>query len=100
MLNAMATLHLINKSPARSDSLSACLRACAAEDRILLLEDGVYAALTGSDTAAALADVAVALEADVQARGLGGRLAAGVPCIDDAAFVDLCVRCDRVMSWF
>lgn len=96
----MTTLHLINKSPHSSDALEACLRVIAADDAILLIEDGVYAAMAGSESARALADVGFALKADLEARGLQARLAAGIGTVDDGGFVELCTRCDRVMSWF
>lgn len=96
----MATLHLINQSPSRSDSLEACLRVLAANDAILLIEDGVYAGLADTETARALAGVGYALTADLEARGLQGRLGAGIGSVNDNGFVALCIRCDRVMSWF
>ncbi|MCC5885994.1 MAG: sulfurtransferase complex subunit TusB [Gammaproteobacteria bacterium] len=96
----MATLHLINKSPGSSDALTACLRVMAEGDAIVLIEDGVYAALAGGDTAERLRGVASALEADVAARGLQSRLGNGIEQVDDNDFVELCTRCDRVMSWF
>lgn len=97
----MATLHLIDKSPARSDGLAACLRVLAADDVLLLIEDGVYAAVANSTAAATLAGHPChALAADVAARGLQRRLTRDVRVIDESGFVDLAVHCDRVMSWF
>ena len=96
----MATLHLINKSPAGSDALEACLGVIAADDAVLLIEDGVYAGLAGSATSRVLAGVGSALIADLEARGVQGRLAEGIDSVDDHGFVELCIRCDRVMSWF
>lgn len=97
----MATLHLINRSPARSDALAACLRVLAAEDALLLIEDGVYAAVEDAAAAAALTGhVCHALAADVAARGLQRHLARDVRVIDESGFVALAAQCDRVMSWF
>ncbi len=96
----MATLHLINKSPSASDALAACLRVLAEDDAILLIEDGVYAALTGTGTCRTLTGIASALTADVEARGVQERLEPGIDSVDDSVFVELCTRCDRVMSWF
>ena len=96
----MATLHLINKSPNGSDAFEACLRVIAAEDVILLIEDGVYAGLAGTESARVLAGVGSALIADLDARGLQERLGKGISTVDDSGFVELCTRCDRVMSWF
>jgi len=96
----MATLHLINKSPGSSDALKACLRVIAADDAILLIEDAVYAALAGTETAGTLAGLGTALMADLEARGLQRRLGEGIATVDEHGFVELCTRCDRVMSWF
>lgn len=96
----MSTLHVINHSPSASDGLSTCLRIRAEGDVILLIEDGVYAALAHTETARSLAGTASALLADVQARGLTDRLGEAIGIVDDAGFVELCIRCDRVMSWF
>lgn len=96
----MATLHLINKSPGRSDALTACLRVMTENDAIVLIEDGVYAALAGTEAAERLGGLASALAADVEARGLQSRLGNGIAQVDDSGLVELCTRCDRVMSWF
>ncbi len=99
----MATLHLVNKHSA-SDALQACARVVQPPDAVLLLEDGVYAALPGAGADTLLHTCSkgrcVALAADVEARGLGARLAPGIGVVDYAGFVELTVACDRVMSWF
>jgi len=96
----MATLHLINKSPGGSDAFGACLGVIAADDVILLIEDGVYGAMAGTETGRALAHIGAALSADVEARGLQERLSEGIRIVNDDDFVELCTRCERVMSWF
>ena len=42
----MSTLHTVNKSPFEKTSLAACLGHVSAGAAVLLIEDGVYAALT------------------------------------------------------
>lgn len=87
----MAVLHVVNHAA----SLPACLAMAAAEDAVLLIEDGVYGAARGAVQAHPL----YALEADVVARGLAGRLAGGVELVDDAGFVELVIRHCPVVTW-
>jgi len=97
-------LHLINQSPLQSQALQLCLRFAASEDVVLLSEDGVLAATSGSPAAAQLLGAplrrVVALHGDVVSRGLANKLAAGIEAIDYDAFVALCCECDKVHSWF
>lgn len=87
----MSTLHLVNKRAA----LGACLQAAAENDAIILLEDGVFAAVS----VLAPQRPVYALEPDVLARGLGGRVAATVRLVDDAGFVALVERHQPVVTW-
>ena len=100
----MATLHTVNKSPARGDALARCARLAAPGDAVLLIEDGVYAALRGSDALATLEPLAGAcrvyvLAPDARARGIERRLTDRVECVDDAGFVALAADHARVVSW-
>lgn len=97
-------LHTVNKSPAMP-VLANCLRFLADEDALLLLEDGVYGAIHGdnNNSVATAIDAGIAvyaIEADITARGLGGRLIEGVQLIDYAGFVDLCANHSSVKNWF
>jgi tRNA 2-thiouridine synthesizing protein B len=87
----MPTLHLVNRAAA----LDACLAVAAEADAVLLLEDGVYAGTRELAPQRALH----ALEPDVQARGLTGRLAAQVTLVSDAQFVVLVEAHQPVVSW-
>ena len=97
-------LHLINQSPLQSQAWQLCLRFIAAEDIILLSEDGVLAAVNDSTAARQLQTSqlhrVVALQCDIVSRGIGNKLAAGVKAIDYDEFVALCCECDKVHSWF
>ncbi|MDZ7825773.1 MAG: sulfurtransferase complex subunit TusB [Gammaproteobacteria bacterium] len=93
----MTTLHLVARSPARSDALEACLRSMAEGDALLLLEDGVYGALPVHPGPAD--SPCHALEEDVGARGLAGRLRADVTLVDYAGFVELVAAHERTLSW-
>jgi len=87
----MATLHLVNHAGALSD----CLAVAGPEDAILLLENGVYAAVAGQAPERRLHALAV----DVRARGIGGRVAEHVEVIDDAGFVALVEAHKPVVTW-
>lgn len=97
-------LHTVNKSPFERNTLASCLRYAQRGASILLIEDGVYAAV--SDTMftptikAALGDYTIyALRADIEARGLQGRLIDGITLIDYGGFVDLVTQHSAVQSW-
>lgn len=94
-------LHTVNKAPSNS-SLAACLKVAAPDSAVLLIEDGVYAALRN---AANIPDSlfqhrVYALEADVKARGLGAKLAPQIELVDYDGFVALATQYDCVQSWY
>jgi tRNA 2-thiouridine synthesizing protein B len=101
----MSTLHTVNKSPFEKTSLAACLGHVSAGAAVLLLEDGVYAALTQTSVEGqvkgALDNVKVyALGPDLQARGLSEeRVIPGISVVDYAGFVDLAAEHDKVQAW-
>jgi len=98
-------LHLVNKSPFQKDSLTSCLRLAQAGSSILLIEDGVYAALRTHDYAEMIAERMESysfylLGPDAAARGLPEeRIIEGVKIIDYAGFVDLVIEHDASQSW-
>lgn len=87
----MSTLHLVNNAAA----LESCLSVAAAQDSILLLEDGVYAAAGARAPQRQL----FVLEADVNARGLRERLGKDTRIVDDAGFVALVEAHQPVVTW-
>lgn len=97
-------LHTVSKSPTSSDALSSCLRIAAAGSKLLLLEDAVYAAITGTPAQKRLEArtdlVCYALECDVAARGLRELIAGHVTLVNEAEFVRLSVECHAVQSWY
>ena len=97
-------LHTVSKSPYSSTALSSCLRAVLPDGVILLLEDGVYAARAGSDTAGLITGCAgvtcYALLADVKARGLQQQLDKQIQLADYDDFVRLSTECHTVQSWY
>ena len=98
-------LHTVNKSPFEKDSLDTCLRLARQGSDILLIEDAVYAALSGTRFEQRMRDAlerhtVYVLQADVEARGIDPHtLIAGVRTVDYAGFVDLAVQNDHVQSW-
>jgi tRNA 2-thiouridine synthesizing protein B len=97
-------LHIVNKSPAQTSSLQSCLRFAKAGHAVLLIEDAVYAATAAgaapSGLAAAMAQLKVyALQPDVEARGMAGKLIDGVTPVDYAGFVDLVTEHPNNQSW-
>jgi tRNA 2-thiouridine synthesizing protein B len=102
----MSTLHTINKSPFSHTTLASCLQVCSKEDGILLLEDGVFGALTSSPYAEELnamieAGVKVyALKSDVNARGLQEKIPSSIQLTDYNGFVQLSINHKCVQSWY
>lgn len=102
----MSTLHTINKSPYTHSTLASCIKICAENDGILLLEDGVFGSITSAPQAEELQaliknGVAVyALINDVKARGLEEKLAPNIKTIDYNGFVQLTLDHRCVQSWY
>lgn len=93
-------LHTVNKSPLQHGALDSCLQFMNAADVILLLEDGVFAALANANCGLERAPGLIyAISADVHARGLQDRLAERIELIDYGGFVDLCVKSTAVKNW-
>ena len=98
-------LHLINKSPMDRNSLDSCLRLAKSGSSVLLLEDGVYAALSKASSAEVVGNrmddlTFYVLGPDVSARGLDDKpLIDGIKSVDYAGFVDLVVEHETAQSW-
>jgi tRNA 2-thiouridine synthesizing protein B len=101
----MSTLHTINKSPFDRSSLDSCLRVINDNDAILLIEDGIYAATSGTIfsnavKAAAKTHSVYVLGPDLSARGMKeDGLVEGVRIVDYKGFVDLVTENDMTNSW-
>ena len=97
-------LHIVNKSPFERNSLESCLKHAMKGSAILLIEDGIYAALIGTQATAqlqaAMKECTVyVLQPDVEARGMQGRVLEGVKLVDYAGFVELTANHKAVQSW-
>ncbi len=101
----MSILHTVNKSPFERNSLDSCLKFARAGSAVLLFEDGVYAALTGTSAEAqvkgALDNLKVyVLGPDLKARGFSEeRVITGISVVDYAGFVDLSTEYAKVQAW-
>ena len=101
----MGVLHLVNRSPGESLALAQCLERAGANDAVLLLEGGVYAALKDSVFAPKLASstqcVTIhALAPDLRARGIAAEeVLAGVVLVDYEGFVELSILHNPIISW-
>ena len=99
-------LHTVNKSPFEKNSLDTCLRLSIPGSHILLIEDGVYGALTGTSVESRMitalnARKIYALDADLKARGVDpSKIIDGIEVVGYDRFVDLAASCDKVQSWF
>ncbi|CCP04675.1 putative tRNA 2-thiouridine synthesizing protein B [Erwinia amylovora Ea644] len=94
-------LHTLTTSPFRCD-FPAILRLLAADDDVLLLQDGVIAALEGSAALEALLNAPInlyALREDLQARGLIAQISPRVAAVSYTDFVKLTVRNPQQMAW-
>ena len=98
-------LHTVNKSPLDRNTLASCLRLAKPGSAILLIEDGVYGALTEAKSASMLTEALqnfkiFVLEPDLKARGITDKpLIDGINTIDYGGFVDLSVEHNTVQSW-
>lgn len=98
-------LHTVNKSPFEKNSLHTCLGLSRQGSDILLLEDGVYAAIKGCSVADAIIDALKVkrvhvLAPDLKARGIAEeKLIEGVNVVDYGGFVELAAANDRVQAW-
>jgi len=98
-------LHLVNKSPFERNNLDSCLRLAKSGSSVLLLEDGVFAAMNNAAYADAvkgrMGDLKFyVLGPDVSARGLDDTpLIDGINVVDYGGFVDLVTEHDVAQSW-
>ncbi len=101
----MATLHTVNKSPFQNQTLISCLGHAKAGDSVLLIEDGVYGAMSGNAMSEVVSGMGAnvklyVLGPDVAARGIdAARVTAGFTPVDYEGFVDMAASCDRVQNW-
>ncbi|ABZ76639.1 DsrH family protein [Shewanella halifaxensis HAW-EB4] len=91
-------LHLIQDSPEQSSALKACLRYATKQDCILLSGNGVNSLLKQTLRSQLSEYTCVALQEDVEARGLMGFLN-DIKLVNYNEFVALSLTHDKVISW-
>jgi tRNA 2-thiouridine synthesizing protein B len=97
-------LHTVNKSPFNRRAFESCVEHLKEGQALLLIENGVYAAIKGSKFQNKLEEAmktvkVYALQPDIEARGLQDRVIDGVSLVDYGGFVDLAVEYPVVQSW-
>lgn len=98
-------LHTVNKSPFEKNSLTTCLSFARPGSDILLLEDGIYGALKGTQFESAVTEALkncrmYVLEADLRTRGMREEnVIAGIKLASYGDFVDLVVNNNAVKAW-
>jgi tRNA 2-thiouridine synthesizing protein B len=101
----MSILHTVNKSPFEKNSLDSCLSLAKEGSAVLLIEDGVFAALKGAAKESQMKEASQKLKLfvlgpDLNARGMTEeRVIDGIEIVDYAGFVDLAATHDKVNAW-
>ncbi|MRS91468.1 sulfurtransferase complex subunit TusB [Enterobacteriaceae bacterium RIT714] len=94
-------LHTLSHSPWQCD-IEGLLRMLSEGDDLLLIQDGVLAAIEGSRFVEILNNAPIkvsALKEDVDARGLGGQISTKIDVVSYTDFVNLAVEHASQMSW-
>lgn len=94
-------LHTLINSPFKCD-FNAMLRLLAEGDEVLLLQDGVLAALEGSHALESLRAAPISLyvlQDDVIARGLSAQISSSAAAVSYTEFVALTVKQTQQMTW-
>ena len=98
-------LHTVNKSPFEKNSFDTCLRLAKPGSAILLIEDAVYAVVSGTQFEGKVKDATTrhsvhVLGPDLKARGmLAEQVIDGVNVVDYDGFVDLAAEHSGVQAW-
>lgn len=94
-------LHTLINSPFKCD-FPALLRLLAEGDDVLLMQDGVLAALQGSQALESLLNAPISLyvlQEDVMARGLSAQISNSAVTVSYNDFVALTVKNSQQMAW-
>lgn len=94
-------LHTLTHSPWQCD-MATLLRTVRSGDDLLLISDGVIAALEGGQYLELLLNAPITvhvLKEDVDARGLSGQISSSVVRVGYTDFVSLAVKHETQMRW-
>ncbi|MFW0976809.1 sulfurtransferase complex subunit TusB [Leclercia pneumoniae] len=94
-------LHTLSRSPWQCD-IDGLLRMLREGDALLLIQDGVLAAIAGSSYVENITNAPIkvyALKDDLDARGLAGQISTKIDVVGYTDFVDLAVTHTSQMNW-
>lgn len=94
-------LHTLSHSPWQCD-IEALVRMLREGDDLLLIQDGVLAAIEGSRFVEILTNAPIsvsALKEDIDARGLAGQISAKIDVVGYTDFVNIAVTHSSQMNW-
>lgn len=98
-------LHTVNKSPYEKNTFDVCIMHAKKGSSLLLIEDGVYAAMKGSSYETkvknAMQNIKMyVLGPDAKARGIDETsVIDGVEIVNYKGFVELATKHETVQSW-
>lgn len=101
----MSQLHTVNKSPLDRNALESAINHATKGNAILMIEDGVYGAMQGTQKSGMVSDAMndisfYVMGPDLKARGIDeGRIIDGVKVVDYNGFVALVAEHDVTQSW-
>ncbi len=101
----MSMLHTVNKSPFERNTLQSCIGHALPDSAILLIEDGVVAAVRGTAHEGTLREAmngrkVYVLGPDLMARGLSAdQVIDGIEVVNYEGFVELTEKHDKVQAW-
>ena len=101
----MTMLHTVNKSPFERNSLQSCIDHAKEGSAILLMEDGIYGALKGTENSDMVSKAMGSIQMyvlgpDLSARGISeDKVIDGINIIDYSGFVDLAAEKETSQAW-
>lgn len=101
----MSQLHTVNKSPLDRNALESAVKHATKGSAVLLIEDGIYGAMKGTQKSdvvtGAMNDLSFyVMGPDLKARGIDeSKVIDGIKIVDYKGFVDLVAEHDKTQSW-
>ena len=101
----MTQLHTVNKSPLDRNALESAVKHATKGSAILMIEDGIYGAMKGTQKSGLVSDAIgdisfYVMGPDLKARGIDeNKVIDGVKIVDYKGFVDLVAEHKATQSW-
>ncbi len=101
----MSQLHTVNKSPFERNALESAITHAVKGNALLMIEDGVYGAMQGTQKSGMVSDAIndisfYVMGPDLKARGIDEtRIIDGIKIVDYSGFVALVAEHDVTQSW-